>query len=267
MILNSPFVEGREVVTEDAIELLDSQRFRLTGRLDRTVKVAEKRLSLPEMEERLQQHDWVDLCAMAITGSDRKVVGALVVLSDEGCAVAEKAGRAAVSQQLREHLAKWYDRVVLPRRWRYPDQLPWDERGKLPAAAIERLLTLPASPTDLILPKAVRVVREGSDGVTVDFLVAADSPAFDGHFPGNPILPGVVQIHWAMHFANELLDFDINRFESIKNLKFKQPIEPKTWLKLNLVTAACGHTLRFSYSSKRGIHSSGLIALIKGGID
>jgi acyl-coenzyme A synthetase/AMP-(fatty) acid ligase len=38
---------------DDGIELMPDGRFRLLGRLDRVVKIEEKRLSLPEMEARL----------------------------------------------------------------------------------------------------------------------------------------------------------------------------------------------------------------------
>jgi acyl-coenzyme A synthetase/AMP-(fatty) acid ligase len=40
---------------------------------------------------------------------------------------------------LRQHLQHYFDRVLLPRRWRFPDQLPFNERGKLTAAALMSL--------------------------------------------------------------------------------------------------------------------------------
>ena len=44
-----------------------------------------------------------------------------------------------------------------------------------------------------------------ADGVRLQLRLDPDLPWFAGHFPGAPLLPGVTQIHWVMHYAASLL--------------------------------------------------------------
>jgi len=48
-------------------------------------------------------------------------------------------GLRAVRDALRAHLALQLEPSVLPRSYRFVEALPFDERGKLSVAAIERL--------------------------------------------------------------------------------------------------------------------------------
>ncbi len=137
--VRSPFLgDDAPLRMEDAVELLPDGRFLLQGRLDRIVKIEEKRLSLPEMEARLAAHPLVKEAAVVpLTGSGgrRTLIGALIVPSAEGAALL-KSGQRTVTSALATHLSATYDHVLLPRRWRFAPSLPTDERGKLPQAAL-----------------------------------------------------------------------------------------------------------------------------------
>jgi 3-hydroxymyristoyl/3-hydroxydecanoyl-(acyl carrier protein) dehydratase len=50
-------------------------------------------------------------------------------------------------------------------------------------------------------------------------------PAFAGHFPGRPIVPGVVLLDQAILFAEGLLDRQIAHWQ-IGNAKFFSPVGP-----------------------------------------
>ena len=145
--LHSPFLPDAQAwLTDDAVEHLPDGRFRLLGRLDRTLKLEEKRLSLPAMEAHLCRHPWIAAAALTpLQRGSRTRLGAVVVLAAAGePALAED--RRALADALRRHLAAWYDNVLLPRHWRFVPALPYDERGKLPQPALARLFETPAPP-------------------------------------------------------------------------------------------------------------------------
>ena len=79
---------------------------------------------------------------------------------------------------------------------------------------------------------------------------------FDGHFPGDAILPAVVQIDWAISFGQPL-GFSPAGFRGLERLKFTAVISPDTVLRLTLRTD--GGTLEFAYSSAGKQHSKGRI--------
>ena len=124
---------------DDAIETLAGGRFRLRGRLDRTVKIEDKRLSLADLEARLQEHPWVSAAAAVGLTGRRQSVAAVAVLNAQGREQLAARGRAALAQDLRRHLAAHFEKVLLPRRWRFPERLPFDQRGKLSQAALSAL--------------------------------------------------------------------------------------------------------------------------------
>ncbi|MDN5873928.1 MAG: hypothetical protein L0H29_06040 [Sinobacteraceae bacterium] len=56
---------------------------------------------------------------------------------------------------------------------------------------------------------------------------------FVGHFPDQPVLPGVAQIGWAIRFARQAFQFDADPLR-IDRVKFQQPIVPGDSVQLTL---------------------------------
>jgi 3-hydroxymyristoyl/3-hydroxydecanoyl-(acyl carrier protein) dehydratase len=77
--------------------------------------------------------------------------------------------------------------------------------------------------------------------------IAADHPAFDGHFPGAPVLPGVVLLDEALR-AIELGAGGEPRCWRIASVKFLRPVAPGEALALEQERLASG-TVRFTISS------------------
>jgi 3-hydroxymyristoyl/3-hydroxydecanoyl-(acyl carrier protein) dehydratase len=75
------------------------------------------------------------------------------------------------------------------------------------------------------------------NGVVLQLDVPTDLVWFDGHFPGDPILPGVTQIGWAIAFAREHFGLNADPHK-IDRVKFLQPTRPGARLELKLVGEA-----------------------------
>lgn len=73
--------------------------------------------------------------------------------------------------------------------------------------------------------------------------VAPDHPAFAGHFPGRPILPGVVLLGWATHALGVVLGRSVPPCD-IASAKFLQPVRPGTVLRIRH-TQQSGESWRF----------------------
>lgn len=138
--VSSPFLPDRCVwVTADAVVFLPDGRFELHGRRDRVVKLEEKRLSLDEQEHRLAAHPWLLAAALWVQPARRSTLCAAVALSAEGWLQLHQQGKWPLQKALRQHLAAWYEPVLLPRRWRFVPTLPLTERGKTDWAAVQAL--------------------------------------------------------------------------------------------------------------------------------
>lgn len=130
------------VATSDRVGHIEANSFELAGRIDRIVKIEEKRVSLDEMEAACCKHPWVSECAalsLEATATGRQMIALVVVLNAAGC-VQLRSGKRATSDALRTHLEQYFEPVLLPRRIRYVDQLPYTEQGKLPQAQLHELL-------------------------------------------------------------------------------------------------------------------------------
>ncbi|MCC7006039.1 MAG: acyl--CoA ligase, partial [Ottowia sp.] len=94
LTLRSPLLPDNTLLwhTDDAITHSADGRFILRGRLDRTVKIAEKRLSLPEMEAHLCTHPWVLTAAVVVLTEPRARIAIAAVLSEQGKQQYENAG-------------------------------------------------------------------------------------------------------------------------------------------------------------------------------
>jgi len=87
-----------------------------------------------------------------------------------------------------------------------------------------------------------------------------EHPAFQGHFPGDPLLPGVVQVDWAVRLGREAFG-SLGGFQGLDQIKFLRPVRPGTALELRLalVRAPGSCRLRFQYFDPEGKVSSGTV--------
>ncbi|NNT93504.1 acyl-CoA synthetase family protein [Stutzerimonas nitrititolerans] len=242
--------------TADAARIQADGRFELLGRLDRIVKLEEKRISLPMLESALSEHPFVSEARLSVIEDNRAFLAALVALSDAGLHALRNQGRRALTQALRKHLAQYCEALALPRRWRLVRQMPCNAQGKLPQAQLEALLRTPRCLTPERLGE-----RQEDDQWHLELGVPVDLAHFSGHFPQTPVLPGVVQIDWAISLARQLIENLPPRFQGMEVLKFQQLARPGDRLQLTLRFDAQRSKLHFSYRNGDAPCSSGRILL------
>ena len=247
LVVTSAFVSSGEPASSGATRIATGDRaeadgrggFRLRGRTDRTVKIAEKRLSLPDMESRLREHPAVAEAALVLVdGPGEPRVAAVVVPTAAGRVLYESGGRRALGRELAEHLARDFDRVLLPRAWRVADVLPRDAQGKTSVRALRALLG--EAP---LRPELLAAQHEPGRSV-VEWRVPADLAQLEGHFPGHPLVAGVVQVHWVMGVLEEQLG-EPPSLESLEALKFHAVLVPGDHVRLSLEFEAGGARFRF----------------------
>lgn len=101
----------------------------------------------------------------------------------------------------------------------------------------------------------VRAVRHSADAVEFDLHIPAALDFFPDHFPRLGILPGVVQIDWALSLGRQHLPVD-GAFLGLRAIKFVNPILPGANLTLSVSRPARGE-LAFAYRDGTRPFSSG----------
>lgn len=220
LCVDSPWLApdaARPVRTADRIELDDEGGFRHLGRSDSVVKVGGRRIDLGELETRLKACAGVrDARVLAVESSSVRGVELLAVVE-----TAEPGAQLELSA-LRRELALHVDPVALPRRYRLVDTLPRSETGKLRRSDLLALFDVWSFPRE-----------ELPDG-RVRFVIPHDSGYFRGHFEGQPILPGVVQLQRLALEETRRRFPELRVLSRLTRVKFKRLLSPGETLALSL---------------------------------
>lgn len=117
----------------------------------------------------------------------------------------------------------------------------------------EILARLPHRYPFLLLDRA-EDYREGESIVGIKN-VTANEPFFPGHFPGNPVMPGVLIIEAVAQagalLMSKTLDADVSRtaiyFMGVDKVRFRRPVKPGDVLRMPVrVTHMRGDLFKFS---------------------
>ncbi len=245
------WVSGGHVETPvpmgDAIELLDTpddRHFLLHGRKADLINIAGKRSSLAYLNHQVN----------AIPG----VVDGVFFMPDDAPAAPHAHGGVAVTRLVAlvvapnlsraDVLRALHDRVdaaFVPRPLLMVDALPRNSTGKLPRDVLTALV-------------AQHSPRHPNTASAMRFTIPADHPALPGHFPGHPIVPGVVLLDHALQHIGAAQGRSLDACK-ISSAKFLSPAVPGEPLDVAFDTTASG-AIRFSIRAGERDVASGMLA-------
>lgn len=105
------------------------------------------------------------------------------------------------------------------------------------------------------LPR-ILATRESAGALSLDLDVPPGLAAFDGHFDEISILPGVMQIDWAIRLACRHWDQPV-RVRQMSQVKFMQVITPPSTVTLDLRWTPERRELAFAFRGPGIEYSSG----------
>ncbi len=86
-----------------------------------------------------------------------------------------------------------------------------------------------------------------------------DLACFPGHFPGFPVVPGVLQLDWVMDVVSALTGRDA-AIREVLRVKFGELLRPGDDFRLRIELDA-DRVVRFRLWSERGDHAAGRLRL------
>lgn len=101
--------------------------------------------------------------------------------------------------------------------------------------------------------------NDAASEVILSVFVSDDIEHFEGHFPGLGVLPGVVQIDWAVVFARQFFPIPMHGFHQLEQLKFQALLLPNATVELALSWIPSTGRLNFVYRDEKKTYSSGAL--------
>jgi hypothetical protein len=181
------------------------------------------------MEHCLHTSPWIDEAHVLLLPHTSGRLGVVAALTPAGQQQLAAHGKRALTQQLREQLSAQFERVLLPRKWRFVATLPLDAQGKSSQAALTALFDESAM--------HLRVLHESNTQRVLEI-----------HFPQSSTLFSGQCSAWHTH----------THFRKIEKLKFSEPIVPDDRVILTLQHLGQGQ-VQFSYTLNKQPLSSGRI--------
>ncbi|KFX26367.1 AMP-binding protein [Ralstonia solanacearum] len=225
----------------DTLEPVDDTHFLLHGRKADLINIAGKRTSLAYLNHQLNAIPGVEdgvFFMPSAPDSGSEAPTRLVAL-----AVAPGLTAAGLLHALRERI----DTAFLPRPLWLVDALPRNATGKLPRDVLAALVA-----------QHGRHDADAHEPMPITFTIPADHPALPGHFPGHPIVPGVVLLDQAISRIGAALNRSLDACR-LSSAKFLSPAAPGVPLALAFEATASG-AIRFTVRAGEREVASGVLA-------
>src|SRR5262249_46988085 len=150
-------------------------------------------------------------------------LAAAIVPTPMGRTALARQGRRALARDLSRMLEPYWDRVVLPKVWRFVNRLPEDAQGKVTPSGLRAAFASPYDPAVRDPELLAESTGEGTRRRTLR--VPETLGCLEGHFPQLAVVPGVAQLQWIMDVAGTMVGHEIV-IERMEGLKFKDVLRP-----------------------------------------
>ncbi|MDF1790476.1 MAG: AMP-binding protein [Thalassobaculaceae bacterium] len=248
---DEPFVMG------DRACLRPDGTFDLLGRRDRVMKIEERRVSLTEVESRLAGLEEIATARVVAVESTnlRTELAAVVVPSPQGWRDIVTSGKQMMTARMRAALGAHLEDVGIPRKWRFVRAMPESSHGKTTSADLGSLFAAGdgAVTTPVVLARSSDVST-----ARLTLRIPDDLMFLDGHFDGYPIVPGVVQIDWAIRYARDAFPIT-GTFHRLEAVKFFHVLAPGDETDLTIDYDAARGRMRFGFEAGATTFSSGRV--------
>ncbi|MBC2883462.1 acyl-CoA synthetase [Campylobacter sp. Marseille-Q3452] len=261
--VSSPWCEFFQ--TNDAASI-DEGRLALQGRIDRIVKLNDKRVSLESIETKLLESGLLADCYCAPHPKFKRIA-ALLQLNGEGLKKFRKIGKKGVATELKELLKLEFKNSV--RYFKIVEKMPRNQQGKFEKSEFEKVLF--ASPKPVWSGGRVNEAGEicggqiyqngqnlasglncGADNVNdgcakfdeggdrlenhaqkyeFSAIMHAGLEIFESHFPNLPLLPGFMQLDYVFELVSGV-GIDVGGASTVENLKFMKFVRPSDALRV-----------------------------------
>lgn len=249
IVVKSPYFMETSRTLGDIVNIVDKKSFILMNRADRILKIQEKRISAPEVEEIVQKNGFVQEC---FCFKSAEKLACAVALSKEGIDFFFENGfcYTKITSYLKNYLNGKVE--IVPQKWKFLYEIPKTVTGKIDKAKIEQIFA-----TNVSIP-FVFDVKKDSDYVEYGVVFPKSCNFFEGHFTNFSVLPGVVQLYFANYFAQEAFGVKVST-ESVKKIKFSKIIKPDE--KLTLIFEKKGNSITYTYKKDEQICSGGVMTV------
>lgn len=224
--------------------------WQLLGRCDNVVKIEDKRVSLSHIERIAMTLPAVDKARAVVVHHARRqcVAVAFSIVSGEDTDVSR------IRMQLRQAYARHLEPTVRPRYFQKIEHWPVNDMGKTTEKHLTEIFDKEWKKG---LPEVVWQSLNESHAC-IHLSIERHLPVLSGHFAKQLILPGVLQIDWAVLLASQAFTL-IRNAAVLESVKFRQAFRPPCAAQLDLRWDKDKHILVFKWSSEDQLYSEGVI--------
>lgn len=137
-VLYSPMID-KAFKLDDNLEFI-GEKFKVIGRIDKIIKIEEKRVSLTQIENLVKQFcEVTDVVALPIEKRNRTFIGLVIAVNNDATKYSNTELRHEFVKSIKNTLKKHIPYVAMPRYVRIVNTIPTNEMGKKVTAALREL--------------------------------------------------------------------------------------------------------------------------------